>query len=358
MRKELLRLPGLVDPHVHLREPGATQKEDFETGTRAALAGGYTTIIDMPNNPEPTTSPQALQKKITLAGNRICCDVGFYFGATAKSNQYFEEVLDKVFGLKVYMTHTTGPLLVDKEEDRRLVFAKWPRSKPILVHLEGEETLETAINLARRFGQRLHICHVSQKREIELIKAAKERGLPLTCEVTPHHLFLTEADVKTLGPFGLMRPPLATEQDRQALWDNLDVVDIIASDHAPHTKEEKAGTDKPPFGVPGLETTLTLLLSAVADNRLSMERLVELTSKRPKEIFGLSEETETYTEIDLEKSYVIDPSNLQTKCGWTPFEGMRATGRVVRVVLRGEVVFDGENVKSPVKGKVIYTSHV
>lgn len=356
MSKEL-KLPGLVDSHVHLREPGANQKEDFETGTRAALVGGYTTIFDMPNNPEPTTSPQALEKKITLTGNRIFCDIGFYFGATLESSQYFHEIKDQVMGLKVYMNHTTGPLLVDKETDRRFVFKKWPKRKPILVHAEGE-TVEVAINLAREFRKKLHICHVSQKREIELIKEAKEEGLPVTCEVTPHHLFLTEEDAKTLGPFGVMRPPLARRNDQEALWRNLGVIDIISSDHAPHTKEEKLGSSNPPFGIPGLETTLPLLLSAVADGRLSLERLVELTSKRPKEIFGLPEMPETYTEIDLEESYILNSVNLQTKCQWTPFEGKRVMGRIVKVVLRGEVVFDGENIKAPAKGKVIYPPHV
>lgn len=352
MSKELLRLPGLVDPHVHLREPGATQKEDFETGTRAALAGGYTTVLDMPNNPEPTVSPQALQKKIELAGNRIFCDVGFHFGTTRESSQYFEQVVNQVFGLKLYMTHTTGPLLVENPQDQEIIFAKWPKGRLILIHGEGG-ALQRAIDLARKYRQRLHICHVSLKSEIELIKAVKEEGLPITCEVTPHHLFLTEDDAKILGPFGVMRPPLGSEEDQRALWENLAVIDAIASDHAPHTIEEKR-SEKPPFGVPGLETTLPLLLSAVADRRLTLERLIELTSKRPKEIFGLPDKPDAYTEIDLKESYVIDSANLQTKCGWTPFDGKRVTGRIVKVVLRGEVVFDGEKVVSQAKGRVAY----
>jgi len=352
MSKEIVRLPGLVDIHVHLREPGATQKEDFETGTKAAIAGGYTTVLDMPNNSEPTVSQEALQRKITLAGSRIYCDVGFHFGGTRESSQYFEEVKNEVFGLKVYMNHTTGTLLVENPQDLQTIFARWPREKVIMVHAEGE-TLRTALDLAKKNRQKLHVCHVSQKQEIEMIRDAKEKRLPVTCEVSAHHLFLTENDVSSLGSFGIMRPPLATENDRQALWNNLDVVDIIASDHAPHTREEKA-SEKPPFGVPGLETTLPLLLTAVAEGRLNIKRLVELTSTMPRKIFGILKEVDTYTEVDLKESYIIDSSKLKTKAGWTPFEGVRVTGRIVKVVLRGGVVYDGESITEDPRGRVIY----
>jgi len=354
MSREIVRLSGLVDTHVHLREPGATQKEDFETGTKAAIVGGYTAVLDMPNNPKPeeTVTPQSLQKKISLASNRIYCDVGFHFGGIGESSQYFEKVRNEVFGLKVYMNHTTGTLLVEDPQDLQTVFSRWPRGKVIMVHAEGE-TLQTALDLAKRNRQRLHVCHVSQKQEIEMIRDAKEKRLPVTCEISAHHLFLTENDVPALGSFGIMRPPLATENDRQALWDNLDVVDIIASDHAPHSREEKA-SEKPPFGVPGLETTLPLLLTAVADGRLTLYRLSELISLKPRLIFGLRQNPETYTEIDLKESYIIDSSKLKTKAGWTPFEGVRVTGRVIKVVLRGNVVYDGESITEDPKGRVIY----
>ena len=353
MSKEIVRLPGLVDTHVHLQEPGATQKEDFETGTRAAIAGGYTTVLDMPNNPKPTVTPDALQRKIQLAGNRIYCDVGFHFGGNRESSRYFEEVKNEVFGLKVYMNHTTGSLLVEDPEELQTIFARWPKGRIIMVHAEGE-TLRTALDLAKKNRQRLHVCHVSQKQEIEAIKEAKEGGARVTCEVSAHHLFLTEKDVPALGGFGIIRPPLGTEKDRQALWDNLDIVDIIASDHAPHTKEEKS-SEKPPFGVPGLETTLPLLLTAVADGRLTLDKLFQLTSYKPRLIFGLIPNHDTYTEVDLKESYVIDSSNLQTKAGWTPFEGVRVTGRIVRTVLRGDVVFDGEEIMEPPRGRVTYS---
>jgi dihydroorotase-like cyclic amidohydrolase len=353
MRKELVTLPGLVDPHVHLREPGATHKEDFETGTMAAIAGGYTTIIDMPNNPEPTVSSTELLRKITLAESRIYCDVGFHFGATAQSSKYFELVKDQVFGLKVYMSHTHGPLLVDDPSDLETIFSTWPKSRPILVHAEGG-TLHTAINLAEKHQQKLHVCHLATEEELLMVKKAKEKGLPVTCEATCHHLFLTEEDTKNKGAFAIMRPSLATHGDQQALWSNLDVIDMIASDHAPHTKEEKLNSERPPYGVPGLETTLPLMLTAVAEGRLSLARLIELTSTNPRRIFGISEAPDTYTEVDLSHSYIISSEHLKTKSGWTPFEGMRVTGRVAKVVLRGVVVFDGENIQQSPMGQVIY----
>jgi dihydroorotase len=355
MSKEIIIVRGgFVDSHTHLREPGATQKEDFQTGTMAAIAGGYTAIIDMPNNPNPTISKLALQEKTSLAQNMVYCDIGFHFGVAtnAKGSEYFEDIKDQVFGLKIYMNHTTGPLLVESQEDLDKIFSTWTGVGPILVHAEGD-TLQNAINLSAKHGKRLHACHISTAKEIQMIIKAKEKGLPVTCEVTPHHLFLTEDDVETKGPFAKMRPPLGSKKDQQALWANLDIVDTIASDHAPHTIEEKL-SDSPPYGIPGLETTLPLLLTSVADGRLSLDRLIELTSINPRKIFGIPKMPETYTQIDLSQSYIIDPRTFNTKAKWTPFEGMRVKGKIVKVVLRGNVVFDGENVIGSPVGQVIF----
>ncbi len=344
---KIIRLPGLIDPHVHLREPGAIQKEDFQTGTKAAIAGGYTTVLDMPNNPVPTITPEALQEKMDLAKGRIFCDVGFYFGASPASIRYFLDVKDKVYGLKVYMNQTTGELLLENDKILEEVFSSWPRQKPILVHAEGE-TLSKAIGLANKFGNRLHVCHVFLKEEVEAIKSAKQAGLKITCEFTCHHLFLTSEDAKRLGPFGMMRPPLEGREDQIALWQGITdgTVDMIASDHAPHTKEEKLG-EKVPNGVPGLETTLPLLLTVVSDGRLNLDRLIELTSTNPRKIFDIPEQEDTYVEVDMGESYIIDDENLQTKCGWTPFADMKVTGKVKKVVLRDQVVFDGKNILGP-----------
>ncbi len=343
---KIITLPGLIDVHTHLREPGATQKEDFETGTKAAIAGGYTAILDMPNNPIPTISPEALEQKITLATGRIYADVGFNFGATPTSSQYFEQVKNQVFALKVYMNHTTGDLLMEDEQALEDVFSKWPKGKIIMVHAEGE-TLAKAINLARKFKQKLHVCHISQASEINQIKQAKQEGLSISCEVSCHHLFLTEEDVKKLGPFGMMRPPLATKEDQQALWANLDYIDMIASDHAPHTKEEKEAPGTVVNGVPGLETSLPLLLTAVSEGRLTTQQVIDLTSKNPRRIFDIPEQPDSLVEVDLDEKYTITGDQLFTKCKWSPFEGREVTGKVTKVVLRGQTVFENGQVIGP-----------
>lgn len=349
---KIVTLPGLIDVHTHLREPGATQKEDFETGTKAAIAGGYTLVLDMPNNPIPTISEQALDQKIALAQDRIYCDLGFHFGATPTDYTEFIKIKDKVFGLKVYMNHTTGDLLMEDGEALDKVFENWIHGKPILVHAEGE-TLKKAINLAKKYNQKLHVCHISKKQEIELIRHSKEEGLNISCEVSCHHLFLDESDVKRLGSYGMMRPPLSTKMDQQALWDNLDVIDMIASDHAPHTKAEKENPDKVINGVPGLETSLPLLLNAINEGKITLEKVIELTSKNPRKIFDIPEQPDTRVEVDLEEEYVIQAQDLYTKCQWTPFDGMKVKGKIKKVLLRGEVIFDNGKVLEP-KGQVIY----
>lgn len=345
---KIIRLPGLIDPHVHLREPGATQKEGFVTGTKAAIAGGYTVILDMPNNPIPTISPQALQEKINLAKGKIFCDVGFHFGASPKSIQYFTQVKDQVFGLKVFMNPTTGDLLMEDDKVLEAVFSSWPKDKVLMVHAEGD-TLQKAISLAKKFGNRLHVCHMSLKEEIELIRKARKNGLEITCEVTCHHLFLTDEDVKKLGPFGMMRPLLESKADQEALWQAINdgTIDMIGSDHAPHTKEEKLNSGKAINGVPGLETTLPLLLTAVYEGRLTLDRLIELTYTNAQRIFNTPKQENTWVEADLAESYIISNENLQTKCGWTPFVGMKVTGKVKKVVLRDQLVFDGQNIFGP-----------
>lgn len=348
----IVKLPGLIDVHTHLREPGATQKEDFETGTKAAIAGGYTATLDMPNNPIPTVTPEALEQKIDLAKGRIYSDLGFNFGAIPNNSQYFEKVKDKIFGLKVYMNHTTGDLLMEDKAALEDVFSKWPKDKIIMVHAEGE-TLAKAINLAKKYHTKLHICHISLKSEIEQIKQAKEEGLSISCEVSCHHLFLTQDDVVKLGSYGMMRPPLSSKEDQQALWDNIDSIDMIASDHAPHTKQEKENPEKVVNGVPGLETSLPLLLNAVNEGRLTIEKVIELTSTNARRIFKIPKQENTEVEVDMDEQYTIDNKQLYTKCGWTPFEGMEIVGRIKKVTLRGNVVFDQGKVLEPF-GQVIY----
>ena len=348
----IIKLPGLIDTHVHLREPGGMQKEDFETGTKAAIAGGYTIVLDMPNNVTPTITPEALEKKIKLAQGRIYSDVGFHFGGTGESAQYFLDIADKVFALKVYMNHTTGTLLVEEDADLHKVFSSWPKDKVIMTHCEGQTLIE-AIDLAQYYKLKLHVCHISLKQELEAIITAKEEGMQITCEVDAHHLFLTQEDEKRLGAYGKMRPPLSAKEDQEFLWGKIDWIDTIASDHAPHSKEEK-DSENPPNGVPGLETTLPLMLTAVADGKTSMERLTQMTSTNPRKIFGIPEQEETYVEVDLDMRYAIGDRPLFTKSGWSPFEGMDVKGKVIKVVLRGETIFENGQFLNGPRGQIIY----
>ncbi len=347
-----LRLPGLIDVHVHLREPGGGHKEDMTSGTAAALAGGITAVLDMPNTYPPIVDAGSLARKRRLAEQKALCDVGFYVGATQANASAAAALADEAVGLKIYLDQTYGPLRMRSLPALLAHFRAWPAGRPIAVHAEGLSAA-MAIGLARSFGRRLHLCHVSRADEMTLIRAAKGSGAALTCEVAPHHLFLTRADARRLGPYGSMKPPLATEADVAALWANLDAVDCIATDHAPHTRAEKEGETRPP-GVPGLETMLPLMLTAVAEGRLTVERLVELAHEAPRRIFGLPVQPETWVEVDVAARHTLADEGLHTRCGWTPFQGMAVQGRVRRVVLRGQIAFeDGEIGVEPGSGKAI-----
>lgn len=345
-----MKLPGLIDPHVHLRDPGQTHKEDFLSGTRAALAGGFTFVGDMPNNPMPITTEDRLDEKRRLASKSVVSDIGFHFGTLGDNFDQFDKVIDKVLGLKVYMNVTTGNFKIDA--DKLLdIYEAWPNSKPILLHAE-DDVSSAVLGALSRTHKRTHICHVSSAEELKFVIRCKEGGLPITCGVTPHHLFLTDQDTPRLGPFGRMKPYLKSVKDVKFLWEHIDAVDIIESDHAPHTKEEKLGAD-PPFGVPGLETTLPLMLTAQQSGRISQAKLVGLLHDKASEIFALPGQDDTSVLVSLEE-YVISPEVLNSKAGWTPFEGMNVIGRVKEVVLRGSSVYkDGKILAYPGSGRIL-----
>lgn len=347
----LTRLPGLVDVHVHLREPGATHKEDWESGTAAALAGGFTTVLAMPNTQPAILDAATLDISLTAAAKKARCDYGQYLGAGPGNAADLPALAGRAAGLKLYLDQTFGDLKLDDMTLWRPHFERWPKDAPLAAHAEGK-TLAAAILFAELTRRPLHLCHVSRREEILLIRAAKERGLPITCEVCPQHLFLTEDDSPTLGAGRAeVRPRLATRADREALWANLDVIDCFATDHAPHTLAEK-DSENPPPGYPGLETALPLLLTAVHEGRLTLADVVTRLHDNPRRIFNLPEQPETYVEVDMEASYEIRAADQHTRCGWTPFEGWPVRGRVVRVVLRGQTAFeDGQVVAQPGRGQ-------
>lgn len=355
---KLLRLPGLIDVHTHLRVPGGEHKEDFATGTAAALAGGFTLILAMPNTSPPLTSLAVLREARQKAQRSIRCDVGLFVGASPQQITHLPTLAPYAVGLKIYVNETFGSLRVEDLATLQACFAHWPPHKPLAMHAE-DQAVAIGIGLAAAFRRPVHFCHVSRRQEIELIAKAKARGLPVTCEVTPHHLFLNEDDAKRLGALADMRPRLGSPADQEALWRHLNTtIDCIATDHAPHTLSEKA-SPSPPAGVPGLETALPLMLSAVKDGRLSSERLVELMVTNPRRIFGLPAQPNTWVEVDPDASYVIQSDGLQTKCRWTPFTGMRVTGLVRRVVLRGQLVYrDGQVLDTARQALVLPPSRV
>ncbi len=380
-----IRLPGLVDAHVHLRTPGYTHKEDFHSGTAAALAGGVTTVLDMPNTNPPTSTPQRLHEKATLAADQAVCDVGLFLGATTTDLDAYLPVAHRACGLKIYVSDTFGSLRIESLELMHRFFRGWaerigelgsrgagepgstlkasgslsPTSQPpqklgpIAVHAE-ELMLPVCLALSQLYDVPLHVVHVSRRSEIELIVRAKERGWPVTCEATPHHLFLSTDDLPRLGPRGDMRPRLAAPDDVAALWQHLDAIDIFATDHAPHTLSEKF-SDAPPPGVPGVQTLLPLLLSAVHEDRLTLKQITVRLVDNPRRIYRLPEQPETWVEVDVDAAYELRDEAMLTRVGWTPFAGRTVRGRVVRVVLRGEVVFEGGEVKAGAgSGRVLF----
>jgi carbamoyl-phosphate synthase/aspartate carbamoyltransferase/dihydroorotase len=349
----MLELPGLIDPHVHLREPGATYKEDFKSGTAAALAGGFTIVLAMPNTQPPITDPVTLEKAKALAQSKALCDYGIFLGAGEGNVVSAGELAEQICGMKMYLDQTYGSLRLQGLRLMHEHVARWPARKPIAVHAEGT-SLAAILLLAAIYDKHVHVCHVSLREEIILIRAAKERGFKVTCEVTPHHLFLTSDDVSHLGRGrSAVRPRLAGEEDRAALWENLAVIDCFATDHAPHTAEEK-DSEEPPPGFPGLETALPLLLEAVADERMTQDELVARMHTNPAQIFNIPIQQETRVEIDLDARWEVRGRDLVSRCGWTPFEGMQLRGKVRRVNLRGQLVFeDGELIARPGYGRDI-----
>ena len=347
----MLRLPGLIDPHVHLREPGATHKEDWDSGTAAALAGGFTTVLAMPNTQPPITDAATLGLALDAAQAKARCDYGQFLGAGPDNADAAPQLAGQVAGLKLYLDQTYGPLRLDDMTLWAEHFARWPVNAPVVAHAEAR-TMAAVVLMASLFRRPVHIAHVSLREEILLIRRAKAAGLAVTCEVGPHHLFLCEDDIPALGPGrSEVRPRLATRADQQALWDNLDVIDCFATDHAPHTAAEKDGQNPPP-GFPGLETALPLLLTAVRAGRLTLDDVVRRMHDNPRRIFGLPAQDDTWIEVDPDAGYEIRAAETHSRCAWTPFEGRRVWGRVRRVVLRGQEAFrDGQVLGRPGSGR-------
>lgn len=335
-------LPGLMDAHVHFRDPGAPEKEDWVSGSEAAFAGGITLVLDMPNTNPSTITTAALEAKRVVAQAKSKIDFGLFFGATHNNLDEIRKA-EKICGIKIYMGSSTGDLLLDDPAIWEEVFkiAK-EKNVPVVVHAETEAMIrsgnrdcecarvatETAIALREKIGNRLHIAHVTCAAEVELIR--KHKSPELTCEVTPHHLLFTQEDVR--DGFLKMNPPLRTKLDQEALWAGLKdgTIDCVATDHAPHTMEEKRSST-PPAGVPGVEFVLPILLNAVSEGRLELSDLVRLMSLNPGRIFGVR--PRGWTLVDMDKVKTIEQGDIRSRCAWSPYLGLTLKGWPLRTWL-------------------------
>ena len=346
----MIKLPGLIDPHVHVREPGQTHKEDWDTVTQSALAGGVTTIFGMPNTKPPIFDAATLDLALSAAQQKARCDYAQFIGAGPDNADAAAALAPKAAGLKMYLDSTFGELRLNDMSLWAPHFEKFPKEFPIVAHSESR-SMAAAILFAAIYDHPVHIAHISLKEEVLLIKAAKEKGIKVTCEVCPHHLLMVsqvtdeERGKKKEGRMEV-RPRLATQTDVDALWENLDVIDCFATDHAPHTVAEK-DSDNPPPGFPGLETLLPLMLTTVAQGRLSIPTLIEKTYTNPRRIFNIPEQPETWVEVDEQAKYEIRAADMHSRCGWTPFEGWKVQGKVKKVVLRGNTAFEDGKILAP-----------
>jgi dihydroorotase len=369
----------VIDAHVHFREPGAEHKEDFETGSRAALMGGVTAVFEMPNTRPLTTDAATLADKVRRARHRMFCDFAFFVGATRENVDDIPKLerLEGSAGIKVFMGSSTGDLLVEDEGSLDRILARISRRAAF--HAEDEERLEARadlrragdpashpvwrdeeaaliatrrlVGLAEKHRKRVHVLHVSTAAEMTYLAAHKDRA---SVEVTPHHLTLAAPDCYArLGTYAQMNPPVRDESHRRALWAALarGIVDVLGSDHAPHTREEKEHAyPHSHSGMTGVQTLVPIMLDHVNAGRLSLERLVDLTSHGPQRLFGICGKGRLavgydadVTVVDLKREQTITDAWIESRCGWTPYHGRKVTGWPVGTLVRGRrAMWDGE----------------
>jgi dihydroorotase len=372
-------LPGVIDSHVHFREPGLTHKEDLESGARGAVLGGVTAVFEMPNTEPPTTSAEALADKVRRAHHRMHCDFAFYVGATRENTKDLAELerLPGACGVKVFMGSSTGSLLVEDDEGvrailetirRRAAFHSEdeyrlrermhlrldgdPRSHPVWRdEIAALTCTRRLIRLARETGKRVHVLHVTSKEEIAFLAQHKDIA---SAEATPSHLTLAAPDCyERLGTLAQINPPVRDASHRDGLWQGIaqGIVDSVGSDHSPHTREEKAQSyPKTHSGMPGVQTLVPVMLDHVNAGRLTLQRLVDLTSAGPARVFGIAGKGRIAvgydadaTIVDLKRRETITDRWIAARAGWTPYNGMSVAGWPIGTFVRGrKVVWDGE----------------
>ncbi len=375
-------LPGVVDSQVHFREPGLEYKEDLETGSRAAVLGGVTAVFEMPNTKPLTTSAEALADKVARASGRMHCDFAFWVGGTRDNARDVAELerLPGAAGIKVFMGSSTGDLLVEDDEGvygilkntrRRAAFHSEdefrlrerlgeriegdPSSHPVWRdEIAALQCTQRLVAVARRARARIHVLHISTAEEIDYLANHKDVA---TCEATPHHLTLSSDDYASLGTLLQMNPPVRGARHRDGIWRGVDqgIVDVLGSDHAPHTLEEKAKSyPASPSGMTGVQTLVPVMLDHVNAGRLTIERFVDLTSHGPNRIFGMARKGRIavgydadFTVVDLGRRETIRNEQAGSRAGWTPYHGRDVTGWPVGTIVRGRrVMWEGEIVEA------------
>ena len=380
-------LPGIIDTQVHFREPGSTDREDLESGSRAAVLGGVTSVFEMPNTNPPTSNLIEFNKKLDLAKNRMHCNYAFYFGATPENVDQLAKLkgLEGCCGVKLFAGSSTGKLLVDKEKDIEKVISNSDRI--VSIHSEDEEILNLrkkfikegdvhshpewrnaecamsstrrVVKIAERYNKQIHVLHVTTKEEVDFLAMHKKN---VTFEITPQHLTLYAPDCyDKLGSFAQMNPPIRKKEHYDRLWVAVknSVVDVLGSDHAPHSKEDKNKKyPASPSGMPGVQTILPIMLDHINNEKLSLDQLVKLMCENPCKIFGIKRKgylKEGYdadlTIIDMKKSVTIKNEMIASKCGWTPFDNYKVKGFPVATIVNGSIVMKDGKVVAESLGK-------
>ncbi|MDA8538996.1 dihydroorotase [Candidatus Pelagibacter bacterium] len=379
-------LPGIIDTQTHFREPGSTDVEDLESGSRAAVLGGVTSLFEMPNTNPPTSNLVEFDKKLQLAKNRMHSNYAFYFGATPDNIEQLSKLKDVegCCGVKLFAGSSTGKLLVDKEADIEKVISNSDRV--VSIHSEDEEILnlrkkfikegdvhshpewrntECAISstrrvvkIAERYNKKIHVLHVTTKEEVDFLAMHKKN---VTFEITPQHLTLYAPDCyDKLGTYAQMNPPLRTKEHYDRLWVAIknNIVDVLGSDHAPHSKENKnKNYPNTPSGMPGVQTIFPIMLDHVNNGKLTLEQLIKLMCENPCKIFGIKNKgylKEGYdadlTIANMNKEVTIKDEMIASKCGWTPFNNHKVKGFPVGTIVNGNLVMSDGKVIAQSKG--------
>ncbi|MBD1146674.1 dihydroorotase [Pelagibacterales bacterium SAG-MED28] len=379
-------LPGIIDTQVHFREPGSTDAEDLESGSRAAVLGGVTSLFEMPNTNPPTSNLVEFDKKLQAAKNRMHSNYAFYFGATPDNTDQLAKLKDVegCCGVKLFAGSSTGNLLVDKEADIEKVISSSDRI--VSIHSEDEDIIKLrkkfikkgdvhshpewrnvecamsstrrVVKIAERYNKKIHVLHITTKEEVDFLAMHKKN---VTFETTPQHLTLYAPDCyEKLGSYAQMNPPLRTKEHYDRLWVAIknNVVDVLGSDHAPHLKENK---DKEypnsPSGMPGVQTIFPVMLNHVNDGKLTLQQLINLMCENPCKIFGIKKKgfikegfDADLTIADMNKEVIIKNEMIASKCGWTPFNNYKVKGFPVGTIVNGNLVMSDGKVIIESKG--------